>query len=240
MSELAPSPIEYTVRFPTQDQGLRCMNRIVNSCQKFSKDKITTFETVDNLVYVIRPHARFQEHRILPKIKIDGGEILDAKYEQLPVKKPRVGKEHAGYWRTHPDRYDVADFLTCVQLTLDNPHIFNNGWAMFHGDPIQMQSMRYQNFLYHGCKCVRCGIEGAFFLKQKSHQHEETYHMNLYALGESGKLILMTRDHIIPKSKGGPNTIENLQTMCGPCNWKKGNKLEAPDIDQQEPHARAA
>lgn len=34
-------------------------------------------------------------------------------------------------------------------------------------------------------------------------------------------------DHIVPESKGGPTTCENLQTMCRPCNSKKGAKLEA-------------
>jgi 5-methylcytosine-specific restriction endonuclease McrA len=35
----------------------------------------------------------------------------------------------------------------------------------------------------------------------------------------------MTRDHIQPKSKGGPETLENMQTMCTRCNGKKGNKV---------------
>ena len=32
-------------------------------------------------------------------------------------------------------------------------------------------------------------------------------------------------DHIVPESKGGPTTFENLQTMCRPCNSKKGNRV---------------
>ena len=34
----------------------------------------------------------------------------------------------------------------------------------------------------------------------------------------------MTLDHVIPKSKGGPNTWKNLVTCCGECNVKKGDK----------------
>lgn len=29
-------------------------------------------------------------------------------------------------------------------------------------------------------------------------------------------------DHIIPWSKGGPTTLENLQLLCGPCDVAKG------------------
>jgi 5-methylcytosine-specific restriction endonuclease McrA len=35
----------------------------------------------------------------------------------------------------------------------------------------------------------------------------------------------MTKDHIIPRSHGGPTNWENLQTMCSICNGKKGGRL---------------
>ena len=34
----------------------------------------------------------------------------------------------------------------------------------------------------------------------------------------------MTKDHILPKSRGGKNHISNMQTMCCRCNSKKGDK----------------
>lgn len=35
----------------------------------------------------------------------------------------------------------------------------------------------------------------------------------------------LTRDHIVPVSKGGANTWENVVTACSPCNNRKGNHL---------------
>ena len=42
----------------------------------------------------------------------------------------------------------------------------------------------------------------------------------------------LTLDHIIPESKGGPGTWENLVSCCWPCNEKKGNKMlhELPNM----------
>ena len=38
-----------------------------------------------------------------------------------------------------------------------------------------------------------------------------------------GSRHFLTIDHVIPRCKGGPDTKENLQTLCGSCNSRKGN-----------------
>lgn len=95
----------------------------------------------------------------------------------------------------------------------------------FDGDMIKGNSQRYQTFFTKGCRCVKCGIEGKYFAKEK-HLKDKSFHLNLYAIDENGKEVLMTKDHIIPKSKGGADDISNYQTMCERCNEAKGNRLE--------------
>jgi 5-methylcytosine-specific restriction endonuclease McrA len=34
----------------------------------------------------------------------------------------------------------------------------------------------------------------------------------------------VTRDHVVPQSRGGPSTPDNLVPCCGPCNRQKSNK----------------
>ncbi len=35
----------------------------------------------------------------------------------------------------------------------------------------------------------------------------------------------LTLDHVIPRSRGGDSTWENVVTSCAPCNLRKGNRL---------------
>src|ERR1019366_9450919 len=38
---------------------------------------------------------------------------------------------------------------------------------------------------------------------------------------------LMHGDHIVPWSRGGRTTMENLQALCGSCNLRKGSRSQA-------------
>lgn len=72
-----------------------------------------------------------------------------------------------------------------------------------------------------------CGIEGVFIAKERdwTAQKGSKFHFNLYAITPDGKEVQMTKDHIIPKSLGGPNHPDNYQTACATCNKKKGNDI---------------
>lgn len=95
----------------------------------------------------------------------------------------------------------------------------------FKGKSIKIASHRYQTFLNSGIACVTCGLEGTFFGVEAFPDNKDNgpYHMNLYAI-KDGAEVLMTKDHIVPKSKGGKNSLNNYQTMCSVCNVEKGNK----------------
>lgn len=84
-------------------------------------------------------------------------------------------------------------------------------------------SLRYMCFM-QTAKCTCCGIEGNIVFIEKF-PNDKYPHANLYHRRKDGSLMLMTKDHIIPKSKGGRNHINNLQTMCSACNETKGNRI---------------
>jgi hypothetical protein len=95
---------------------------------------------------------------------------------------------------------------------------------------VPMGSHRYQLFAEKGCRCVKCGIVGKFFCLEKApgngDSRYEKYHFNLYGITKGGKWRMITKDHIVPRSKGGKNKLENYQPMCELCNKRKGDKLE--------------
>lgn len=85
---------------------------------------------------------------------------------------------------------------------------------------VKMNSDRYFVFRQNRA-CVSCGLVGSKMYLDIN-PGDQSPHFNLYG-EENGRLILMTKDHIHPKSKGGLDTLDNFVTMCSICNNLKGN-----------------
>ena len=97
---------------------------------------------------------------------------------------------------------------------------------MLDGDLVNFRSSRLATFK-HSLRCACCGLQGSFFVKEKHRITKDLqlpFHLNLYAIDQNGYEVLMTSDHIIPRSKAPPNLHNNRQTMCVRCNHAKGSR----------------
>lgn len=93
--------------------------------------------------------------------------------------------------------------------------------------PIALSSVRMQ-CLRRDPTCVACGRTGLLWVLQDERTHlpgRFKPNLNLYAVDDDDQLILMTRDHVIPRCRGGSWELDNAQTMCSPCNNDKADSL---------------
>lgn len=69
-------------------------------------------------------------------------------------------------------------------------------------------------------------IKGSIFYKErglgKNGQPQDCgFHFNLYAVNENGEEVMMTKDHIVAKSRGGKDSFKNYISACKSCNEEK-------------------
>ena len=132
-------------------------------------------------------------------------------------------KKPEGYYKglRRKENLTIEEVYDAVKDVLFEPEE-KIAMVVINGDKIKGNSQRFQTFFTKGLKCACCGIEGKYFGKEKDF-NAARYHLNLYALDESGNEVLMTKDHIVPRSKGGASELYNYQTMCVKCNIAKGS-----------------
>ncbi len=148
--------------------------------------------------------------------------------DYIKPKKKRVKKIKRGYIRI--GKYEINEVLGFVG-PYKKSYMGEDENGKIISAKVKMGSQRYELFKNKGVVCVICGLAGEFFYLEKQGEsygdHEfSSYHFNLYGYNEKGEEVMLTKDHIFPKSKGGANELENYQTMCTVCNSNKGNNLE--------------
>lgn len=64
------------------------------------------------------------------------------------------------------------------------------------------------------------------------------YNRDNYQCQKCGRTTDLEIDHIIPISKGGKTTLDNLQTLCRSCNLEKSDIIETGTIEKSEKYNR--
>lgn len=125
--------------------------------------------------------------------------------------------------KTHQQAYDR---LGTLDLESFLNHLLLETPIPFKGHLIRCGSPRIRTFL-KGISCAFCGIQATISAIERTADglKSSSYHVNLYHVREDGTEVMMTSDHIHPKSKGGREDLFNRQPMCIICNLKKGSKI---------------
>ena len=88
------------------------------------------------------------------------------------------------------------------------------------GHKVKIKNDKYLNYLKNGFKCKNCGVEGIY--ANLEYCNKLGNHFNMYA-NKNGNTVLLTTDHIYPRSKGGLSNIKNYQVLCSKCNNNKAD-----------------
>lgn len=87
-------------------------------------------------------------------------------------------------------------------------------------------------------KCWHCGCEADRWISCRGQNDTSRPTLNLFATKHMHKsrtyaaysmIVMMTRDHIIPKAHGGVDDVANLRPGCEICNGHRGKEMSAAE-----------
>ena len=97
----------------------------------------------------------------------------------------------------------------------------------FDGLEVLSNLLNYKVFKHKGIDCPVCKSKGAYFALERTpgggRNKYNKWHFNLYAKDAFDRDVLMTKDHILARTNGGTDDLDNLQPMCQGCNSRKGS-----------------
>ncbi len=131
------------------------------------------------------------------------------------------------------DGFDVADAPKASRIVGGREVSLCSGIELF-------QSLREQPIKCWRCKCVA----DRWVSVRHYNDHRTKPVLNLYGIrtrtikggAVKQELVLMTRDHIIPKSLGGVDDIANLRPGCEVCNRDRSSNMNKQDTKFMNDH----
>ena len=111
--------------------------------------------------------------------------------------------------------FSINDVLDAAKHTSTTKHLF-----VVDGITCSARTPTFKLIRKYGIQCTCCKAIATHFILLP----------NINSYTHSPRLMFsngtyMTKDHIIPKSKGGPNKQTNFQLMCYDCNLLKADNI---------------
>jgi 5-methylcytosine-specific restriction endonuclease McrA len=132
--------------------------------------------------------------------------VLNASYEPLNVCSVR--RAHVLVFKGRAEVVEELDRpLRAATDTYPWPHVIRLVQYVRVPRVVQRKISRRALFARDNWRCVYCGTT-------------------------AGRLTL---DHVVPRSRGGDSTWENVVTSCAPCNLRKGDRLPH-EVHMELPH----
>jgi 5-methylcytosine-specific restriction endonuclease McrA len=171
------------------------------------------------------------------------------KYKETARKYVEANKEHIRQLKRkhqteHPEKYEQASrrYLTAhrkrvninarLRRQQDLEHYREIGRKSYerHADKRRKYSLEY--YKLHPEKSVAASNRrrARKYASETTHTEEEWqalkvfYEYQCLSCGRREPEIRLTRDHVIPLTKGGNDSIQNIQPLCARCNSKKNQR----------------
>jgi len=151
--------------------------------------------------------------------------VKTRKFNEELLNRRGISKERLGIYKLH----EVLPFV----FYYEDFNCKNTEKKEYEGHSVWMHSQSYQLFDKKGTVCKNCGLEGIYFALERFKDAKKP-HFNLYGKDPKGNETMLTKDHIIPKSKGGLNAMCNYQVLCEKCNFTKGDTMRNREKNQSE------
>ena len=157
--------------------------------------------------------------------------------EKLKEYSEQYRQEHKEHYKEYDKQYNLKHSENKKQWYLDHKKQYkqwNKQYRLDHPEQIKQYSKQYRQTPEGKAtrqreKTKRRANEKEIINTLTTQEWEDILKKYKFRCAYCGKEFTLfdreTKDHIIPISKGGDNTKENIVLACRSCNSKKGNKI---------------
>lgn len=147
---------------------------------------------------------------------------LRERYATDPVYRDRAKARHRNYYATH-EKYREQSKQQTAQWQRENRERVNAGarrrWPIAKLTPQARANKKNKKYL----RRARLKNAGKY-TPREWRDLCAFYEHRCLCCGEQFSLDALTVDHVVPLSRGGLNTIDNLQPLCMNCNRRKNDR----------------